>query len=239
MNCTPDSDPCSCVSPGPADSELTESAGNHEASILSSTLEQLPAGLVMPRSKALVETAHLFHCIAPGGAISRQITGSSHVGTSWLINVQALKTHTPQARHLHSSPRHALDILKRQPSRRQQPSPRVAITQQTATSSFKPPPARQYATSRSRPGPLGTAFLLFPAAAIGVGVLTGYISLNPFSTATKGSSSSAAGMSSKLIPANPADVMVIRNITPNVVTFSVPFKRFGTIPVGGRGTVGK
>lgn len=46
-------------------------------------------------------------------------------------------------------------------------------------------------------------------------------------------------MSSKLIPANPADVMVIRNITPNVVTFSVPFKRFGTIPIGGRGTVGK
>ncbi|KAH8754135.1 hypothetical protein F5883DRAFT_607894 [Diaporthe sp. PMI_573] len=46
-------------------------------------------------------------------------------------------------------------------------------------------------------------------------------------------------MSSKLIPANPADVMVIRNITPNVVTFSVPFKRFGTIPVGGRGTVVK
>ncbi|ROW10343.1 hypothetical protein VMCG_01639 [Cytospora schulzeri] len=46
-------------------------------------------------------------------------------------------------------------------------------------------------------------------------------------------------MSSKLIPANPADVMVIRNITPNVVTFSVPFKRFGTIPIGGRGTVVK
>ncbi|KUI73429.1 hypothetical protein VM1G_08922 [Cytospora mali] len=46
-------------------------------------------------------------------------------------------------------------------------------------------------------------------------------------------------MSSKLIPANPADVMVIRNITPNVVTFSVPFKRFGSIPIGGRGTVVK
>lgn len=46
-------------------------------------------------------------------------------------------------------------------------------------------------------------------------------------------------MSSKLIPANPADVMVIRNITPNVVTFSVPFKRFGTVPIGGRGTVVK
>lgn len=46
-------------------------------------------------------------------------------------------------------------------------------------------------------------------------------------------------MSNKLIPANPADVMVIRDVTPNVVTFSVPFKRFGTIPIGGRGTVGE
>ncbi|ROW13801.1 hypothetical protein VPNG_03563 [Cytospora leucostoma] len=46
-------------------------------------------------------------------------------------------------------------------------------------------------------------------------------------------------MSSKLIPSNPAEVMVIRNITPNVATFSVPFKRFGTVPIGGRGTVVK
>lgn len=46
-------------------------------------------------------------------------------------------------------------------------------------------------------------------------------------------------MSSKLIPANPADVMVIRDLTPNVVTFSVPFKRFGMIPIGGRGTLGE
>lgn len=46
-------------------------------------------------------------------------------------------------------------------------------------------------------------------------------------------------MSDKLIPTNPADVMVIRDVTPNVVTFSVPFKRFGVIPVGGRGTVGE
>lgn len=194
----------------------------------------------MPRSTALVQTGYLFHQIARGGAISRHITVSSHVGPSWLINVQAVKTHTPQTRHLHSTPRiAATHVPKLQPSRRQQPSSRVAPTQQIATSSFKSNPARQYSTSRSsRPGPLGTAFLLFPAAAIGVGVLTGYVSLNPFSTTTKGSSSSA-GMSSKLIPANPADVMVIRNITPNVVTFSVPFKRFGTIPVGGRGTVGK
>lgn len=195
----------------------------------------------MPRSRALLDAAYLSRQIAPGGAISRQIAGSSHVGRSWLINIQAVETHIkPQTRRLHSTPRSALhDPLKQQPPRRQQPSSRVGLSQQTATSPFKSAPARQYATSRSRPGPLGTAFLLFPAAAIGVGVVTGYISLNPFSTTTKDSSSSAAGMSSKLIPANPADVMVIRNITPNVVTFSVPFKRFGTIPVGGRGTVGK
>lgn len=46
-------------------------------------------------------------------------------------------------------------------------------------------------------------------------------------------------MSSKLIPANPADVMVIRNVTPNVATFSVPFARFGRIKIGGRGTLVK
>jgi glyoxylase-like metal-dependent hydrolase (beta-lactamase superfamily II) len=33
--------------------------------------------------------------------------------------------------------------------------------------------------------------------------------------------------------------MVIRDITPNVVTFSVPFLRFGRIPIGGRGTLSK
>ncbi|KAL2198632.1 beta-lactamase-like protein [Corynascus similis CBS 632.67] len=44
-------------------------------------------------------------------------------------------------------------------------------------------------------------------------------------------------MSSKLIPPNPDDVMVIRDVTPNVVTFSVPFLRFGRFPIGGRGTV--
>ncbi len=46
-------------------------------------------------------------------------------------------------------------------------------------------------------------------------------------------------MSSKLIPQNPDDVMVIRDVTPNVVTFSVPFLRFGKLPVGGRGTLGR
>ncbi|KAI2467859.1 hypothetical protein F4781DRAFT_400421 [Annulohypoxylon bovei var. microspora] len=44
-------------------------------------------------------------------------------------------------------------------------------------------------------------------------------------------------MSSKLIPSNPSDVAVIRAVTPNVVTVSVPFARFGIIRVGGRGTI--
>ncbi|QUC20050.1 uncharacterized protein UV8b_04291 [Ustilaginoidea virens] len=46
-------------------------------------------------------------------------------------------------------------------------------------------------------------------------------------------------MSAGLIPPNPADVMVIRNVTPRVVTFSVPFSRFGKIKIGGRGTLVK
>ncbi|KAJ0385744.1 hypothetical protein COL922a_005732 [Colletotrichum nupharicola] len=44
-------------------------------------------------------------------------------------------------------------------------------------------------------------------------------------------------MSQKLIPANPADVMVIRDLTPNVTTFSVPFARFGVLKIGGRATL--
>ncbi|KAH6651862.1 beta-lactamase-like protein [Truncatella angustata] len=44
-------------------------------------------------------------------------------------------------------------------------------------------------------------------------------------------------MSSKLIPLTPSDVMVIREITPNVITLSVPFSRFGLVRVGGRGTI--
>jgi len=44
-------------------------------------------------------------------------------------------------------------------------------------------------------------------------------------------------MASKLIPARPDDVMVIRNVTSNITTLSTPFKRFGRISVGGRGTL--
>ncbi|KAG5981251.1 hypothetical protein E4U55_003144 [Claviceps digitariae] len=50
---------------------------------------------------------------------------------------------------------------------------------------------------------------------------------------------SSSNMSASLVPANPADVMVIRNVTPNIVTFSVPFSRFGRIKIGGRGTLVK
>lgn len=49
----------------------------------------------------------------------------------------------------------------------------------------------------------------------------------------------SSNMASKLVPANPSEVMVIRDVTPNVVTFSVPFLRFGRIPIGGRGTLGR
>jgi hypothetical protein len=42
-----------------------------------------------------------------------------------------------------------------------------------------------------------------------------------------------------LIPTDPAKVMVIRDITPNLTTLSVPFLRFGRIKVGGRGTLVK
>jgi hypothetical protein len=46
-------------------------------------------------------------------------------------------------------------------------------------------------------------------------------------------------MSSKLVPSDPAKVMVIRDVVPRVITtLSVPFWRFGKIKVGGRGTIG-
>ncbi|KAF2456321.1 hypothetical protein BDY21DRAFT_346781 [Lineolata rhizophorae] len=46
-------------------------------------------------------------------------------------------------------------------------------------------------------------------------------------------------MSSKLVPSNPSEVMVIRNVTENITTLSAPFYRFGRIKVGGRGTLVK
>lgn len=46
-------------------------------------------------------------------------------------------------------------------------------------------------------------------------------------------------MASKLFPGNPSEVMVIRKVTPDIVTLSVPFARFGIIKFGGRGTLGE
>ena len=46
-------------------------------------------------------------------------------------------------------------------------------------------------------------------------------------------------MTSKLIPSNPEKVMVIRKVTPDITTLSVPFLRFGKLKIGGRGTLGK
>ncbi|KAF4548333.1 Hypothetical protein D9617_29g007100 [Elsinoe fawcettii] len=44
-------------------------------------------------------------------------------------------------------------------------------------------------------------------------------------------------MSDKLIPSDPEKVMVTRKVTPEIITYSVPFLRFGKIQIGGRGTV--
>ncbi|KAI9719578.1 MAG: hypothetical protein M1812_003349 [Candelaria pacifica] len=44
-------------------------------------------------------------------------------------------------------------------------------------------------------------------------------------------------MSAKLIPHNPESVMVIRKVTPNIITCSAPFLRFGRFKIGGRGTI--
>lgn len=44
-------------------------------------------------------------------------------------------------------------------------------------------------------------------------------------------------MASKLIPSDPSAVMVIRDVTPNVVTLSTPFLRMGLLKIGGRATL--
>ncbi|PWY69626.1 hypothetical protein BO94DRAFT_527186 [Aspergillus sclerotioniger CBS 115572] len=41
----------------------------------------------------------------------------------------------------------------------------------------------------------------------------------------------------KLFPGDPSDVMVIRQVTEDITTFSVPFSRFGLLKFGGRGTL--
>jgi len=59
-----------------------------------------------------------------------------------------------------------------------------------------------------------------------------------FSSQSQLHQTNSAEMSSKLIPSDPDHVMVIRNVTPNIATFSVPFSRFGKVKIGGRGTLG-
>ena len=45
-------------------------------------------------------------------------------------------------------------------------------------------------------------------------------------------------MTSKLVPPNLGEVMVIRKVSPNITICSAPFNRFGHFKVGGRGTIG-
>jgi len=46
-----------------------------------------------------------------------------------------------------------------------------------------------------------------------------------------------ASSASKLVPSDPAKVMVIRKLTPDITICSSPFKRFGRVKIGGRGTI--
>lgn len=43
----------------------------------------------------------------------------------------------------------------------------------------------------------------------------------------------------QLFPSNPSATMVIRSVTPDIVTTSLPFARFGLMRFGGRGTLGE
>lgn len=88
-------------------------------------------------------------------------------------------------------------------------------------------------TTYKRPTPLHAALITKKA------FITGLTLFAVASSALIYNQQQQANMSSNLVPPNPDDVMVIRDVTPNVVTFSVPFLRFGKIPIGGRGTLGK
>lgn len=43
----------------------------------------------------------------------------------------------------------------------------------------------------------------------------------------------------QLFPSNPSATMVIRSVTPDIVTMSLPFARFGLWRFGARGTLGE
>lgn len=45
-------------------------------------------------------------------------------------------------------------------------------------------------------------------------------------------------MAPVLFPTNPSQLMAIRNITPDIITMSLPFARFGHLKFGARGTLG-
>jgi len=93
-------------------------------------------------------------------------------------------------------------------------APRLQLHQAISTSSSPPPPQ---------------LVLSLLASTKPAQVITTNSSRHPYTT--------VATMSSKLIPTDPEQVMAIRQITPNVVTCSVPFSRFGVVRVGGRGTI--
>ncbi|KAK3954378.1 hypothetical protein QBC32DRAFT_368701 [Pseudoneurospora amorphoporcata] len=92
-----------------------------------------------------------------------------------------------------------------------------------------PPPSNTNKTASTKPI---IATILFSLAAASAGAVV-------YFRPGIGRDIGASNMSDKLVPKNPDEVMVIRDVTPNVVTFSVPFLRFGKIPIGGRGTLVK
>jgi hypothetical protein len=50
---------------------------------------------------------------------------------------------------------------------------------------------------------------------------------------------SISASAKSLVPSDPSKVMVIRDVTPQITTLSVPFLRFNRIKIGGRGTLVK
>ena len=116
--------------------------------------------------------------------------------------------------------------------KRQTPPNTTRSYRPRSTSATQPSNQRQQHSSlvRIKPGTRLTAPL--QSSILSKSLLVGLISFG-------GLSAYLYAMSSKLVPTHPSEVMVIRNITPNVVALSVPFARFGVLKVGGRGTIGQ
>ncbi|KAL8393385.1 hypothetical protein RB595_003235 [Gaeumannomyces hyphopodioides] len=109
-----------------------------------------------------------------------------------------------------------------------------------ATTNIAPPSHRTAVASgrrfSQRPGGTGKPRpLLRPQPVLGALSATGFCYF--LYRSQRHGAATAAMASSKLVPSNPSDVMVIRDVTPNVVTLSVPFLRFGLLAIGGRATV--